>query len=249
MIDLTIGIATCGRPRTFNRCIRSIEQNTKTPFKLLVLDNATAFTDNEKAQVNIGSRSGTILHIDRKIGCCESNNAIADECETKYLMHADDDIIVHSNIIDVMYKYIKTRNKDIVGCRWYDTSYESYRPDIKEYVIYEDKGEKKLRKFVSKGIGNSWQHTDELNHSMILNKSIYDTVRWDNNFVWKGDRVDFFLQCMKNNIEPMIYIDDYITHDPQKFMFGSIKKNQSSINAKEYFTNKWGIIPQMRWEA
>jgi hypothetical protein len=245
MTELTIGIATCGRPRTLKRCIRSINRYTKTPYKLIILDNAKAFTKDKRAHVEnfLGITHKLIDIKNKKIGCSESNNLIAEACRTDYLMHMDDDVIIRSNVIDVMFEYIKNNKEMIVGCKW------NFRPSITEYIVKENEGKKILSKKTYYSNDKGWANTDELNHSMILNMKLYDKVKWDNNFIWKGDRVDFFYQCKINNIQPKVYLDDYVEHTPAPFKYGSIKKQQSAEEAKQYFENKWNIIPNMGWKV
>ena len=96
MSDLTIGIATCGRPKVLTRCLRSLNKNAGIDYKLKILDNTSAFTDDPKAFFDWKKlpKYSEVIHWDKKIGCCESNNILADACETEYFMHMDDDVTV-----------------------------------------------------------------------------------------------------------------------------------------------------------
>jgi len=253
--DLTIGIATCGRPRILNRCIRSIYKNTNMKFEIIVLDNAGAFTNNKyaKSRINgiMSDRVKVIEIDDKKIGCCESNNIIADECKTKYLMHLDDDVYIPSesrNIIDEMYDLIsKIKQPSIIGGIWYDTFYKGMRPVPMVYKFENGKTWKEPQQYKP---FSGLIKTDECLHSMIFDKDeIYSRVKWDEHFKWKGDRFDFFLQCKKQNIGLFAYGDMKFIHDPQPFKFGSLSyEDFGGKEAIEYFENKWNLKPIVGWD-
>ena len=96
-MKLTIGIATCGRPNILRRCLRSIRVHTHIDYEIIVLDNAKAFTDDPDAIPNISSKYKYIEVADNKIGCCESNNILQDNCATEYFMHLDDDVYINTD--------------------------------------------------------------------------------------------------------------------------------------------------------
>jgi hypothetical protein len=92
-------------------------------------------------------------------------------------------------------------------------------------------------------------NTDECLHSMIMRKNdVYDLVRWDEHFKWKGDRLDFFLQCDDKDIALFTYCKQEFTHDPQPFHFGSLSyEDFGGEEAIEYFKEKWKIFPIVGW--
>ena len=121
--EVSIGIATCGRPQCIRRCIRSIKQYVKVPYKIIILDNTKAFTDKLDNQIE-GYKKYADIFIeidDRKIGCSESNNLIAEACDTPYLMHLDDDCYLISDVVSAELDAINKYDADIVSCLWKDT--------------------------------------------------------------------------------------------------------------------------------
>jgi len=251
--ELSIGIATCGRPRVLRRCLKSIKRFTNIPYKLIILDNTKAFTD--KIDMSWAKRlADTYIEIeDRKIGCSESNNLIAESCDTEYLMHLDDDIYFRSDIISKMFPLAKENQYDIVSCLWYDTYYNRYREAVVKHVIgYSDN--RKIFWKVSLlpetflQFGYSKVESDEALHSMIVDMRIYDAIHWDNNFQWKGDREDFFLQCKDAGFRILNLINDYVVHDPKPYPYGSLSYNFNGRGAKDYFEEKWGMYPLFNWD-
>lgn len=250
-MSLTIGIATCGRPRILRRCIDSINRFTKTPVEFIVVDNTGAFTDDPKAKASI--KGVNIIDVsDKKIGCCESNNIIADECKTKYLMHMDDDVYIPSNsdgVIDDMYKLISIQDEPtIIGGCWYDTFYMDMRHAQLKLVKAGNTirpNPLPYRKFTG------LTETDICLHSMIMDKDkVYSRVRWDENFKWKGDREDFFLQCKQEGIKLYSYGDKDFIHDPHPFKYGSLSyEDYGGKEAIEYFERKWGLKPLVGWDT
>jgi GT2 family glycosyltransferase len=256
MSDLTIGIATCGRPNVLNKCIRSLKKYSGMEYELIIVDNTSAFTDDKKAYPK-NLPTSNVIHIDKKIGCCESNNIIADACETEYLMHLDDDIFIDShNIIKNMYDLIKESNiPTIIGGTWYDTFYNGFRHQCMKYIYGIIEGFPTVKKLpipyeYTNILNYELINTDECLHSMILRKDdVYDLVKWDNKFKWKGDRLDFFTQCINNDISLYTYCKQNFIHSPKEFEYGSISyEDFDGKEAIEYFKNKWNVFPIVGWD-
>jgi hypothetical protein len=257
MTDLTIAIATCGRPRILNRCIKSLIQNAGMDFKLLILDNSSAFTNDINAKPRKISIPHRILEVSDKIGCCESNNILADNCNTKYIMHMDDDLYIEDSpdIIKNMYTLITSiESPTIIGGTWFDTFYKSFRYQCMKYVygdVYNIPCIKKVPiSYKDLQFNFTLVGTDECLHSMIMDREqVYSKVKWDNKFKWKGDRLDFFLQCKQANINLFTYCPQYFVHDPQPFKYGSISyEDFGGKQAIEYFKEKWKIVPLVGWD-
>ena len=257
MNDLTIGIATCGRPKVLNRCLRSLKKNAGMDYKIIVLDNTKAFTDDQQAYAKNLPSNVDRIHWDKKIGCCESNNILADACETEFLMHMDDDVILtQENIIKNMYNEIKkTKNPTIIGGTWYDTFYKRFRHQTMKYLYGIIDEFPTVKKFpipyeFTKQFNYNLIQTDECLHSMIMRKDdVYSQVKWDNQFKWKGDRLDFFMQCDRENIGLFTYCKQHFTHSPEKFHYGSLSyEDFGGKEAIEYFKDKWGIFPVVGWD-
>lgn len=256
MVDLTIGIATCGRPRVITRCLRSLKKYAGVDYDLIILDNTSAFTDDKRAYAKL-PEDATVIHKNKKIGCSESNNIIADECNTEYIMHLDDDIILtEPNTIKNMYNLIKdTKTPTIIGGTWYDTFYKRHRHQSMKYVFGISDNIKTVKKFAipyefTSQFNYDLVQTDECLHSMIMRKNdIYDLVRWDEKFKWKGDRLDFFMQCNKKDINLFTYCKQEFIHSPEKFHFGSLSyEDFGGKEAIEYFRDKWKIFPIVGWD-
>ena len=262
-MKLTIGIATCGRPNILRRCLRSIRAHTHIDYEIIVLDNAKAFTDDPDAVPNISSKYKYIEVADNKVGCCESNNILQDNCTTEYFMHLDDDVYINTDgFIDELFDtYLKLEGKydnlGVVGASWYDTFYEDYRQASMKYVFgYNNSGKKIIKKipinykFV-KGFGFKLVRTDECLHTMIINLEKFKklNIRWDNKFKWKGDRLDYFMQIQKKNLVNYQLLDPVAIHDPKPFKYGSLSyEDFGGKEAKEYFYRKWGYYPLTGWD-
>lgn len=261
MTDLTIGVSTCGRPRLLKRCLNSIKRFTSIPYKLIILDNVKAFTD--RAPTLTLPSNATLIEIkDKKIGCCESNNIIADACDTQYLMHIDDDVYLEDNsIIDNMLtKFKRLREYDsnigVLGGSWYDTYYKGFRHCSMKYIFGESIDGiyfvKKLPipfQFANK-MGMDYIATDECLHSMILDIEHFraNDIRWDNNFKWKGDRLDYFMQLF-GRWKCLQYTKQHFIHDPQPFKYGSISyEDFNGKGAIKYFKDKWNLTPIVGWD-
>ncbi len=250
--ELTIAIATCGRPRILNRCLNSIKTFTDMSYDVIILDNVGAFTDEKNAKPRGISLKSKIINIDdKKIGCTESNNILADACKTKYIMHMDDDVYItpdNANIIDEMFKWKKnTDDNIIIGGAWYDMFYRNMRHVIMEYIKIDNTIKPNplpYRKF------EGLIKTEECLHSMIMNKeAVYSQVRWDEHFKWKGDRIDFFLQCEEKGIDSYTYCNKYFIHDPQPFKYGTLSyEDYGGKEAMKYFEKKWGLKPLVGWD-
>lgn len=258
-MELSIGVSTCGRPRLLKRCLNSIRRYTKIPLKFIVVDNTKAFTDKYHPP-NLGRDVEYIEVEDRKIGCSETNNILFDACETEYLMYVDDDIYLQQNgLIDILLRNLKELEKvDIkvaVGGSWYDTYYKSYRHCSMKYLFGYKDGLKYVKKYpipfqVAKQLNLDWIMTDELLHSMIINKTTFQRlgIKWDNNFEWKGDRLDYFLTLKTKFIECVQYTGECFIHDPQPFKYGSLSYEFDGKKAIAYFKKKWNIIPLVGWD-
>ena len=262
-VELTIGIATCGRPRVLKRCIRSIDKFTKTPHKFIVLDNIKAFTNKREAQLTNLPKGVKLIEVtDRKIGCCESNNILEDACNTPYFMHIDDDVYLDKEgLIDILFNKLKdlegrfNHKVPMVGGAWGDTFYGQERHCTMKYIYGETNGVYYVKKLpipynFSRDFNIDWIPTDELLHSYIVNivDARANKFRWDNHFQWKGDRLDYF-HSIKDKAMMLQYNGDVFIHDPQPFRYGSISyEDFKGAEAKEYFLNKWGIVPLVGWD-
>ena len=251
--EVTIGIATCGRPKILNRCIRSIERYTKIPYKILVLDNIGAFTDREDARPKLKSSIKYIEVNDRKIGCSESNNILAEECDTSYLMHLDDDCYLVSDIVKSELNHLKRHEDvDIVSCLWRDEYYGRFREACVKHIIGFKNKEKCFWKLSipPEAFRDKFDfiESDEALHSLMLRTQLYNDVKWDNNFEWKGDREDFFLQCKMKYKKIHILLNEYVIHDPKPYPFGSKAFEFNGAKTRSYFKEKWGMRPLFRYE-
>jgi len=250
--ELSLGVASCGRPRILNRCIQSVLKNTEAPIEIIILDNVRAFTKNKYARVRPNYPCEVINVYEKKIGCCESNNILADACKTKYFMHMDDDLFIPRSsfgIIDEMLDLIKKQDKPtIIGGCWDDTYYGQMRQSKMLYKEEDGKIWKEPQPFEP---FDGLIKTDECLHAMIMDKeAIYSQVRWDEHFKWKGDRFDFFLQCKEKDIDLYSYYGNKpFIHDPKPFRFGSISyEDFGGKEAMKYFEKKWGKKPLVWWD-
>jgi len=255
--ELTIGIGTCGRTRLLRRCINSLRKYTHIPFKLIVVDNTKAFY-SKYIPPRIPSCE-YIEIIDKKIGCTETNNIILDRCETDYLMHIDDDVYVRDDFtVDKLFMSLKKLEKEYdrvaVGASWYDTYYKSFRHGSMKYIIGYNNEKKYIKKvpidfkFIQ-SLNLELVETDELLHSFIIRKDLLlsDNIKWDNNFKWKGDRLDFFLQLKNKRWKLYQRIPNPMIHDPQPLKYGSLSYEFNGDEAIEYFYKKWNIHPIVGW--
>jgi len=257
--ELTIGIATCGRPRVLRTCLKSLKNHLTIPYKLIILDNAKAFTDNEDAFISKLPDNAKLIEVKhKKIGCCESNNIIANACDTRYLMHMDDDVFLKEGgaIEDMLQEVKNTNNPCIIGGTWYDEYYGCHRHQSMKYILGVNNGQYILRKFplpyaFTNAMDLDFIETDECLHSLIMDKDkVYGRVSWDNHYKWKGDRLDFFLQCSKADIELLTYCRKPFIHSPQPFKYGSLSyEDFGGKEAIEYFTKKWNIVPLVGWDG
>ena len=255
MVDLTLAIATCGRPRVLRRLLNSIKTFVDVPHKIIVLDNTKAFTDKVDTDW-IKNRVDKYIEVtDRKIGCCESNNILVDACDTKYIMHLDDDIyFIQDFTIKRMFEVMDLTQCDIVSCMWQDTYYKNYREASIKHFRGCIKGQQAFWKIgfphePFTQMGFEFVESDESLHSMIINMDVYKKVKWDNNYEWKGDREDFFLQCKDAGIKIITCLDTYVVHDPQPFKYGSLSYEFDGTKAIEYFISKWGMRPMFHWDG
>ncbi|RLC81995.1 MAG: hypothetical protein DRI61_03115, partial [Chloroflexi bacterium] len=188
---------------------------------------------------------------DRKIGCSESNNLIAESCDTEYLMHLDDDVYLESDVISKELDYLKSTDTDIVSCCWYDTGYGDWREcAVKHIYGYKETKSYIYRIFlpynVAKALGFSFVKSDEALHSMIVDMNVYDKVKWDNNFKWKGDRLDFFLSCKLHGIKIGV-VTDTVIHDSKPYLYGTMAREYNGAEARKYFEEKWNLTPIVGW--
>ena len=260
---LTIGIATCGRPRILKRCIRSIEKFTNINYEIIILDNVKAFTNDEEAIPRLSSKYRYIEIADRKIGCCESNNILQNNCDTQFFMHIDDDVYIDSKgFIDKLFEtYLqleeKISNLAVVSASWYDTFYRNFRHGSMYYLFGIDRANRKTVKKIPidytflKKLNIQSTQTDESLHTMILDLNRFKKlgIKWDNHFKWKGDRLDYFMQIKKKNLVNYQLLDLVAIHDPKPFKYGSLSyENFGGKEAIEYFRRKWNIQPIVGWD-
>ena len=254
--DLTISIATCGRPRVLRRCLRSIEKYVTYPHKINVLDNTEAFTHTLRREAsNTKKKVDKYIEVtDRKIGCCESNQILADACDTKYIMHLDDDIYFDGQgVVTQLMDNLKNKDYDIVSCLWKDMYINSFREASTKHITGYSKGVKCFWKVslpiqMSSKVGLELVDSDEALHSMVMDMDVYKKVSWDKAYAWKGDREDFFMQCKKAGLRIGIDCTKYVVHDPKPFQYGSISYEYDGGIAKQHFLKKWGLLPLFPWD-
>jgi hypothetical protein len=254
MKELTLAIATCGRPKVLRRCITSIKKFVDFPNKIILLDNTKAFTDEINNNWASKISDKYIEVADRKIGCCESNQMMVDECDTDYIMHLDDDIYFDkSGIVTSMMEHLKKKKSDIVSCLWYDHYYKRFREAAVKHMIGYVNGKKSFFKIsippeLCNGIGFNVVESDEALHSMIIPMNIYKDIHWDIHYAWKGDREDFFLQVKDKGYKIQTMLNHFVHHDPQPFKYGSLSYEYDGKPALEYFERKWGMKPLFGWD-
>ena len=260
-IDLTICMATCGRPKAIKRCLRSIDKNVTYPHKIAVLDNTPYYTD-EPIMEWAKTDKRIDIYLPRKdlVFVGQSNQILADACDTKYIMHIDDDIYFDKpGIIEAEMDYIKKHpDIGIVSCAWLDKLYGGFREIVMKWQVgYDKNGTKCFRKYPipyeqTKQLGLDVMESDECLHSMIINRElVYDKgIKWDETFEAKGDRASFFLQCRQKNVSIRVLTNHYIVHDPMGLTYGSVNYTYAQPpNIKERFYKKYGYWPLTNWDG
>jgi len=194
---------------------------------------------------------------DKKIGCCESNNILAQNCDTEYIMHIDDDIYFTQPLtITRMMKHLNSKiyNCDIVSCLWKDMYYGRYREASVKHIKGWVNGEKVFWKIsvpreIYDGFHINVAESDEALHTVILPMKVYNDVAWDEHYQWKGDREDFFLQVKEAGYKIHTMLDVEVTHDPKPFPYGSLSYGFDGAQAKQYFREKWHMEPLFGWDG
>ena len=258
MCDLSIAIVTCGRPNLVRRCIRSIKANTKTLYKIVLLDVSKSFTDKPVMESLSKSKSiDKYIEYDKPLGIGAGYQMIAEACDTKYIFHIDDDIFLDKfPVIDEEYKYIKEHpDVGVVSCCWWDVLYNAHREAAMMWITGESEGKQSFKKMqvplsFAKEYNFKVIDSDEALHSMIVNKEmVYDKgIHWDRELGSKGDRESFFLQVRQNNIPIKVLVDQIVVHDPKTYNYGSLTLSYDKKNVKEDFYKKYGYWPKTNWD-
>lgn len=255
MPELTIGIATIGRPKSVNRLIKSLDRYVDESYYLMILDNTYYYEKDWNPDYK--NKADIFIPIDdRLIGCSESNNILAHNTHTRYLMHLDDDLFFRKDIVSKELNHIKSHDCDIVSCCWYDSLYKGLRAAKVDWIVYSENDKKHFKKItldkrdLDKLNPNwEWVESREALHSMIVDtKTVYGKgIFWDNDFSWKGDRESFFLKCNENDKKVHV-LNEVIRHDPIPFEVDSIKKVTDRTGVMDLFYEKYGYQPDAHWD-
>lgn len=90
-------------------CIRSVfEQTTRTPFEIIVLDNASTDGSADALEQEFGSRLTLIRSLDN-LGFAGGNNAAAEHASGEYLLLLNPDTVVLDGAIDTVMDFAEAR--------------------------------------------------------------------------------------------------------------------------------------------
>jgi len=108
MCELTFCILHVNRPIKLKRCVDSIEKNTSTSHKIMILQQVPPDTKTEKYLLKLQNRPNVnVLYSDRNLGCGGGRRVLVEKAETPFIMTLDDDIYVQKNWLDRSTKPLK----------------------------------------------------------------------------------------------------------------------------------------------
>lgn len=101
--DVTVAIATRGRPERLAECLASIADGTVLPGVVVVVDNAPPDTRTEEliARYRAEGRAVRYVREDRP-GLSWAHNAAVDDVRTELVAFTDDDVVVHPRWLEAL---------------------------------------------------------------------------------------------------------------------------------------------------
>ena len=244
---LTIACSTIGRYGSINNLLTSIKETVRVPHSILIVNSGSSLDLDFKSKYTVDFE---IINYEEPLRVPKARNIIFKKCESSFLLIMDDDMVLEENTVSDFIEVMNTRTEiDILGCA------------VSEYGRWRDIGfrmfmvEKNNRKIVYKDpIYKKWLDDNNIslcNVDMItqppwfFRKNIYKRVRFDVNYPWASDIIDFFMDCKHKNIVSAVTPNIKVKHEPTNYETGTVNHKHNKIEGnkigKKYFAEKWGM--------
>ena len=120
MYELTFCILHVNRPIKLKRCVDSIEKNTSSPYKIMILQQGPPDTKTKKYLLKLQTRPKiNILYSDQNLGCGGGRRVLVEKAETPFIMTLDDDIYVQKNWLEPVIHLLDNHDMEAVGIPQY----------------------------------------------------------------------------------------------------------------------------------
>ncbi len=101
--EVTVAIATRGRPAALAQCIDSVRSGTEVPARIIVVDNAPTDDVSERAVAQLGAGACPVVYLrEDRPGLAHAHNAAIPHLDTPIVAFTDDDVLVHGRWLEAL---------------------------------------------------------------------------------------------------------------------------------------------------
>lgn len=256
--EITIGIVSCGRPSSLKTALKSIKTFVKTPVKVMVIDVTKAYSKDLDMSY-CKPMVDKWIEYNQPVGLSDTYQQLADLSDTRYIFYMDDDMYFqYQDVLTAEYEYLKAHPEvGIVGCCWFDKTYNAYREAAMTWLVGYKDGRKCFRKVpismeYARDSGREMDVVEsfEALHGMLIDKEkVFNLgIKWDKNLLAKGDREAFFLNCHNAGVKIHILTNQIMYHNMTPYEYGSVCLKYPGRESKEYFYRTYGFWPLEHWD-
>jgi glycosyltransferase involved in cell wall biosynthesis len=239
--SLTIGLATAGRPHTYEKAINSLRKNVDYPYELVVVDN----TPEINSEVSKSNDVDHIITPNKMIGPGESRQRIVDSTDSDIILFVDDDTIPYQGVVKRLVDSVSENdNKMASGVFWKEDSFIQGRAVGRIFQKVCQNGLETLvdipvfpRSVVDHGI-STWK-VDMGMPMIAIQREIFDIATFDSRYDFFYEWIDFFYQTYQHNEKVQVITEATFQHLDGEYSGKTIRNVQSRQEDREKFCTKW----------
>lgn len=249
---VTIGILHHKRLACLKRCINSIIEHTKMPYKLLIVCQGVPKTRTKNYLQKLEDQDNVnVVHFAENKGIGYGKKYIAQEAKTPYIFFMDNDVEVTRKWLQPLVKHLED-----------NTELGAVSPLYYYYGIELQNSGGRIKK-VNDILTKSWFSEEALKHvnsntlifsdflaaaAVLIRREVFKEVMFDPNYFIGYDELDLWLQIKKTRWKLAFCKRSKVYHKPHSSIFDyfsyhrNVRWNQEILNkSRRYFFKKHKI--------
>jgi GT2 family glycosyltransferase len=229
MISPSVTIVVSPRERFSYTCksLESIYQNTEFPFKLVYVDGNSPQSIKEYLETQAREKGFELIRTNYYLYPNQARNLGLAKVDTKYVLFADNDIVVQPGWLQALVDCAEITDAGIVGplmCQYEPIHEEIHCAGGESRIILDIKGRRRMREkmykqghSVSKMLPRLQRSQTELCefHCMLVRTSIFgDLGNLDEQMLNTKEHIDFCLNAMRAGYQVYLEPDSIVTYVP-----------------------------------
>lgn len=229
MTSPLVTIVVVPRERFSYTCesLESIYQNTELPFKLIYVDGNSPQQIKQYLQAQAEQRQFELIRTDYYLYPNQARNLGLSQVQTKYVVFADNDIIVQPGWLRILVDCAESTNAAVVGplmCQHEPIHEEIHCAGGESRIIVDAKGRRRMREKMYKQGHTTAKLRSQMQrsqtelcefHCMLVRVDVFEEVGYlDEQMLNTKEHIDFCMAVMEAGYQVYFEPDSLVTYVP-----------------------------------